>query len=154
MPARASKDNAWTDNQVIFHVANDLYTTSGAHYGSRLLFDKQDHLFFAMGERNGNNPNFAQDLTKPLGKILRMNDDGTAPKDNPFVNTPGADPRIWTYGHRNPEGLAWDPVSGALTCGRIQNHCSLEFDKCSTSADCCDPGLQCINSVCTLVIPH
>ena len=111
---KISKTNEWTDNQVIFHVANDLYTTSGAHYGSRLLFDKQNHLFFTMGERNGNNPNYAQDLTKPLGKVLRMNDDGTVPKDNPFVNTPGADARIWTYGHRNPEGLAWDPVTGAL----------------------------------------
>ena len=56
----------------------------------------------------------AQDLTKPLGKIHRVNDDGTVPKDNPFVNTPGAVPTIWTYGHRNPEGLAWDPVSGKL----------------------------------------
>jgi glucose/arabinose dehydrogenase len=111
---KISKTNEWTGQEVIFHVANDLYTTSGAHYGSRLIFDKQDHLFFTMGERNGNNPNYAQDLSKPLGKVLRMNDDGSAPKDNPFVNTPGADPRIWTYGHRNPEGLAWDPVTGAL----------------------------------------
>ena len=56
----------------------------------------------------------AQDLTKPLGKIHRVNDDGTAPKDNPFVATAGAVPTIWSYGHRNPEGLAWDPVTGLL----------------------------------------
>lgn len=50
----------------------------------------------------------AQDLSKPLGKIHRVNDDGSIPKDNPFVNTPNALPSIWTYGHRNPQGLAWD----------------------------------------------
>lgn len=111
---KLDRNNTWTSQQDVFRVGNELYTTSGAHYGSRLLFDKEGHLFFAMGERNGNNPNYAQDLSKPLGKILRMNDDGTVPKDNPFVNTPNADPRIWTYGHRNPEGLAWDPVTGAL----------------------------------------
>ena len=52
----------------------------------------------------------AQDLSKPLGKIHRVNDDGSIPKDNPFVNTPNALPSIWTYGHRNPQGLAWDPA--------------------------------------------
>jgi glucose/arabinose dehydrogenase len=56
----------------------------------------------------------AQDLAKPLGKIHRVNDDGTAPKDNPFVATAGAVPTIWSYGHRNPEGLAWDPMTGML----------------------------------------
>jgi glucose/arabinose dehydrogenase len=111
---KINKNNEWTDQQTIFHVANELYTTAGAHYGSRLLFDRDNHLFFTMGERNGNNPNYAQDLTKPLGKVHRFNDDGTIPKDNPFVNTPGAVASIWTYGHRNPEGLAWDPVTGNL----------------------------------------
>ena len=52
----------------------------------------------------------AQDLSKPLGKIHRVNDDGSIPKDNPFVNTPNALPSIWSYGHRNPQGLAWDPA--------------------------------------------
>ena len=50
----------------------------------------------------------------PLGKVHRINDDGSIPSDNPFVNTPGAVPSIWTYGHRNPEGLAWEPGTGAL----------------------------------------
>jgi len=106
--------NEWTDQQTIFRVAPELYTTSGAHYGSRLLFDQQNHLFFTLGERNGNNPNMAQSLSSPLGKVHRFNDDGTVPTDNPFVNTPDAVKSIWTYGHRNPEGLAWDPVTGAL----------------------------------------
>ena len=56
----------------------------------------------------------AQDLSNPLGKIHRVNDDGSVPKDNPFVNRPGAVPTIWSYGHRNPQGLAWDPVTGKL----------------------------------------
>lgn len=105
--------NEWTDQQTIFRAPVDLYTTSGAHYGTRLLFDRENHLFFALGDRNFNTPNKAQDLTSPFGKVHRFNDDGTVPKDNPFVNTPGAVGSIWTYGHRNPEGLAWDP-SGAL----------------------------------------
>ena len=107
--------NEWTDQQVIWRGANELYTTSGAHYGSRLLFDTQNHLFFAMGDRNITMPkNYAQDLTSPLGKVHRFNDDGTIPNDNPFVNTPDAVKSIWTYGHRNPEGLAWDPATGNL----------------------------------------
>jgi glucose/arabinose dehydrogenase len=109
---KIDKNNEWTTDKFIFRVAPELYTTQGAHYGSRFIWDKEGHLFFTMGER-GNQVN-AQDLTKPLGKIHRFNDDGSVPKDNPFVNTPGAVPTIWTYGHRNPEGLAWDPVSGKL----------------------------------------
>ena len=104
--------NEWTDQQVIFRAPAELYTTAGAHYGCRMIFDRQNHLFFSIGER-GNMKN-AQDLTTPLGKIHRINDDGSVPTDNPFVNMPGAVPTIWTYGHRNPEGLAWDPVTGML----------------------------------------
>lgn len=110
---KISPTNAWTDEQTIFRAPTDLYTSSGAHYGSRLLFDRDNHLFFTLGDRNSS-PNPAQDLKSPLGKVHRFNDDGTTPKDNPFVNTPGAVGSIWTYGHRNPEGLAWDPVSGNL----------------------------------------
>src|SRR5581483_7647987 len=72
----------------------------------------QGHLFFSLGER-GTMQN-AQDLKNPLGKIHRVNDDGTIPKDNPFVNRPDALPSIWSYGHRNPQGLAWHPVTGKL----------------------------------------
>ena len=111
---KLDRNNQWTQEQTIFRASTDLYTTSGAHYGSRLLFDRQNHLFFTLGDRNNNMPNRAQDLTSPLGKVHRFNDDGTVPRDNPFVNTPGAVGSIWTYGHRNPEGLAWDPVTGLL----------------------------------------
>jgi glucose/arabinose dehydrogenase len=111
---KISKNNEWTDQQVLFRSPAELYSARGEHYGSRFLWDKEGHLFFTLGER-GKMEN-AQDLTKNngLGKIHRINDDGTVPKDNPFVNTPGADPTIWSYGHRNPQGLAWDPVTGKL----------------------------------------
>jgi glucose/arabinose dehydrogenase len=105
--------NEWTDQQTVWRAPNELYTTSGAHFGTRLTFDRENHLFFALGDRNFN-PNKAQDLSSPFGKIHRFNDDGTVPKDNPFVGTPNAVASIWSYGHRNPEGFAWDPVSGAL----------------------------------------
>ena len=109
---KISKNNEWTDQQVIFRSPNDLYVASGVHFGSRFIWDKQGHLFFSLGER-GTMQN-AQDLKNPLGKIHRVNDDGTIPKDNPFVSRADALPSIWSYGHRNPQGLAWDPVTGKL----------------------------------------
>jgi glucose/arabinose dehydrogenase len=109
---KLDSNNAWTDTQEIFRAPAALYTPSNIHYGSRLLFDRAGHLFYSLGER-GEMKN-AQDLSSPLGKVHRVNDDGTIPADNPFVNTPGAVPSIWTYGHRNPQGLAWDPVTGLL----------------------------------------
>jgi aldose sugar dehydrogenase len=107
---RIDKQNRWVDNQVIFRAPMSVYTRDGSHYGSRFLFDRKGHVFYSLGER-GDMTN-AQRLDTPLGKIHRINDDGTVPKDNPFVNTPGAIPTIWSYGHRNPEGLTFDPVTG------------------------------------------
>jgi glucose/arabinose dehydrogenase len=109
---KINKNNEWTDEQVLFRAPAALYSSTNAHYGSRFTFDKQGHLFFTLGEKN--NMVHAQDLGDPLGKIHRVNDDGTIPKDNPFVNRPGAVPSIWSYGHRHPQGLAWDPVTGKL----------------------------------------
>jgi glucose/arabinose dehydrogenase len=109
---KLSATNEWTDQQIIFRAPAELYTPSGSHFGSRMIFDRVGHLFFTIGERGAMES--AQDLTKPLGKIHRVNDDGTVPNDNPFVGTAGAVRTIWSYGHRNPEGLAWDPVAGLL----------------------------------------
>lgn len=110
---KINAQNEWTDNQVIFRSPEKLYATTAVHYGSRFLWDKQDHLFFTLGERG--TMQSAQDIIgNSLGKIHRINDDGSAPKDNPFYNKEGADKTIWSYGHRNPEGLAWDPVTGKL----------------------------------------
>jgi glucose/arabinose dehydrogenase len=104
--------NEWTDQQVLFRAKPEYYTVSNAHYGSRFIFDRQGHLFYTLGEKN-NMPR-SQDLTDPLGKIHRVNDDGSVPKDNPFAGKADALPTIWSYGHRNPQGLAWDPVTGKL----------------------------------------
>ncbi len=81
-------------------------SNSGVHFGCRMFFDKNGYLFYSIGER-GTKTN-AQDLTNYCGKIHRIHDDGSIPVDNPFVKTPGAVGSIWSYGHRNPQGLWYD----------------------------------------------
>lgn len=86
---------------------------SGAkHYGSRLVFGRDGTLFVTLGERF----TFAtaQDLSNDLGKVVRINPDGSIPQDNPFVGQAGARPEIWSYGHRNPQGAVLHPVTGEL----------------------------------------
>jgi len=85
---------------------------SGAHFGSRVVFDGKGYVFISSGER-GTKPN-AQDLTNHLGKVIRLHEDGKVPTDNPFVNTPGAKPEIWSYGHRNPQGLIYNKANETL----------------------------------------
>lgn len=109
---KINANNEWTDQQFIYRADPSLYTGSGAHYGLRFTFDREGHLFYSIGER-GAIAN-AQNLSSALGKIHRVNDDGTPVKDNPFINTPNAVPTIWSYGHRNPQGFAWHPITGAL----------------------------------------
>jgi aldose sugar dehydrogenase len=106
------RDGAFVDQQQIFKADPSLYRKGGPRFGSRLLFDRKGHLFFSVGDRAS--PGDEQDLSHPNGKVYRVNDDGSIPKDNPFVNRPGALPAIWTYGHRNPQGLAFSPVTGEL----------------------------------------
>jgi len=77
------------------------------HFGGRLVFATDGKLFVSLGERFTFTP--AQDLSNDLGKVVRINPDGSVPKDNPFVGHVEARPEIWTYGHRNPQGLAFDP---------------------------------------------
>ena len=81
-------------------------TDTNYHFGSRIAFDEKGHVFFSVGDR-GKRPN-GQDLTNHAGSIIRINLDGSIPKDNPFIKTKGALPEIWSYGHRNPQGLAYD----------------------------------------------
>jgi glucose/arabinose dehydrogenase len=96
---------------------NELFSAepvvnSGVHFGSRVVFDGNGHIFLSCGER-GNMQN-AQNLGNHLGKVLRLNDDGSVPADNPFVGRADAKPQIWSYGHRNPQGLYYDNSSGKL----------------------------------------
>lgn len=106
------RDNAWVDQQFVFKAGPELFYTGNSHYGTRFIFDREGHLFYTLGERG--HPEDAQDLSKPTGKIHRVNDDGSVPKDNPFAGKPGVVGTIWSYGHRHPQGLAFDPVTGAL----------------------------------------
>ncbi|MBP2229997.1 glucose/arabinose dehydrogenase [Azospirillum agricola] len=88
---------------------------STKHYGSRLVFDRAGHLYITLGERSDEQfRTQAQDLNSHLGKLIRVNRDGSVPADNPFVNRPGALPEIWSYGHRNAQGAALHPQTGAL----------------------------------------
>ena len=79
---------------------------SDYHFGSRITFDGEGHLFFSIGDR-GHRPN-SQDLGTHSGSILRLKIDGSVPDDNPLVNRTDALPEIWSYGHRNPQGLFYD----------------------------------------------
>ena len=83
------------------------------HWGSRIVFRPDGTLFVTLGERF-NYSERAQDLAATLGKIVRINPDGSAPRDNPFVNRAGAQPEIWSYGHRNVQAAALDPETGQL----------------------------------------
>lgn len=98
------------DFTVIFRQMPKLST--GAHFGSRLVFDHQGHLFIALGENNQRST--SQDLDKLQGKVVRLYPDGRIPDDNPFIGNEHARPEIWSYGHRNQQGAALNPWTGEL----------------------------------------
>lgn len=107
------RDNTLVDQQAIYEAPLALYPSlGGVHFGGRIAFDRDGYLFFTIGER-GRMQN-AQDLTGPMGKVHRIFDDGRVPDDNPFARDPKSVRSIWSYGHRNPQGLAFHPVTGAL----------------------------------------
>ena len=88
---------------------------SHLHFGSRLVFDKDGHLFIALGERSRvGMREEAQALDSHLGKVVRIFPDGSVPEDNPFIGQDGAQPEIWSYGHRNQQGAALHPETGQL----------------------------------------
>ncbi len=108
---RLADDNTrLEDFTVIFRQQPKLST--GVHLGSRLAFDAEGHLFIALGENN-QRPT-AQDLGKLQGKVVRIYPDGRIPEYNPFTGTAGTRPEIWSYGHRNQQGAAFNPWSGRL----------------------------------------
>lgn len=85
----------------------------GVHFGSRLVFDHQGFLYFSIGDR-GNRDENPQNVTRDCGKIYRIQDDGTIPKDNPFINVTNAKKAIYSYGHRNPQGMTLHPETGKI----------------------------------------
>lgn len=104
-------DGSLEDATVIFR--QEPAVDSGHHFGSRLVWARDGTLFVSLGDR-GSERDRAQTLDNHIGKLLRITADGGAPADNPFVNRPDAKPEIWSYGHRNQQGAALHPVSGAI----------------------------------------
>jgi glucose/arabinose dehydrogenase len=104
------KDNRLEDFQVLF-VATP-YVKSNKHFGSRLVFDGEGHLFMTVGERGERDR--SQDINDHNGSVLRLNEDGSIPEDNPFVGRDDAKAAIYSYGHRNPQGATQHPQTGAL----------------------------------------
>lgn len=103
-------DNKLVDKKVIFKLSPKSNT--GYHFGSRLLFDQQGYLFITLGDRGDQER--AQNLNGHAGSLIRINKDGSVPKDNPFVNTPNVKAEIYTYGNRNMQGIAMHPETGAV----------------------------------------
>jgi len=99
------KNNALQQTEVLFK-ANPAGDRRH-HFGSRIVFDDNGHVFFTIGDRGVKED--AQDLSKHSGSVIRLKDDGSIPADNPFVGQEGKRPEIWSYGHRNPQGMIITP---------------------------------------------
>lgn len=110
MRAQLNND-ALTNSEVLYKAEPN--SSRGQHYGSRIVFDDEGYLFFSIGDR-GNRDVLPQDITMDGGKIYRLNDDGSIPSDNPFVGEDGAKEAVYSYGHRNPQGMALNPQSGMI----------------------------------------
>ena len=104
-------DTALENTQVIWRQTPKVGGSN--HWGSRLVFARDGTLYITTGDRYGQKDR-AQDLTSTLGKVVRINPDGSFPADNPFVKRTGALPEIWSYGHRNLQGAALHPGTGQL----------------------------------------
>ncbi len=100
-----------TNLQVLYKATPN--TMASYHFGSRITFDNEGYLYFSVGERGNRDVN-PQDINRDGGKIYRLNANGTIPKDNPFVNKKGAKKAIYSYGHRNPQGMVKHPVTGEI----------------------------------------
>ena len=106
------KDNTWSDEEVLFEAPHETYLPTRHHYGCRIVFDRKGHLYFSIGDRGRSRQ--AQDLSRPNGKTHRIMTDGSVPKDNPFVERHDALPTVYSYGHRNPQGLAVHPENDTV----------------------------------------
>ena len=105
-------NNRLVDSQIIFRPEEKFFTKKSLHFGSRIIFDDDGFIYFCIGDRGDRD--LAQNLDMPNGKMYRIRDDGTIPIDNPFYYTKGAIKSIWSYGHRNPQGLAIHPLTRQL----------------------------------------
>lgn len=100
----------WVDEEIIYRAPFEFYTRgTDLAAGGRIAFDPDGYVFISVGDRGG-----AQDLRRPDGKMHRLHDDGRIPRDNPFANQANALPSIWSYGHRSPQGLEFNPKTAEL----------------------------------------
>ncbi|WP_439153371.1 PQQ-dependent sugar dehydrogenase [Winogradskyella sp.] len=110
--ARAKlNDDTLTNLEVLYKASPN--SRRGQHFGSRLVFDKEGYLYFSIGDRGNRDVN-PQDITRDCGKVYRLNDDGTIPEDNPFVDVQNAKRAIYSYGHRNPQGMTLHPETNEI----------------------------------------
>ena len=114
-------DGQWVDVETIWHAPRSFYVaTPDTGAGGRITFDESGHVYISVGIKSpdeGDRDTTPQDLAKPYGKIHRVRDDGRIPADNPFAaaaNVPFSVRSIWTYGHRSPQGLEWNPWRKAV----------------------------------------
>ena len=113
---RLDPEAARLEDFEVLHAARPFVDSTG-HYGSRLAFDDADRLYVTVGDRQFKNfgpDHVAQRLDTELGVVLRLEADGSVPTDNPFLDDPAARDAIYSYGHRNPQGLTVHPETGAL----------------------------------------
>ncbi|WP_086478087.1 PQQ-dependent sugar dehydrogenase [Arenibacter amylolyticus] len=103
--------NSLTEKEVLYKAGPN--TTRGQHFGSRIAFDKDGYLYFSIGDRGDRDVN-PQDITRDGGKVYRIHRDGSIPSDNPFVDKEGAKTAVFSYGHRNPQGMVQHPETGAI----------------------------------------
>jgi glucose/arabinose dehydrogenase len=109
---RLSDDLSTLENvEELFAVNFDIATTR--HHGGKILFDRDGYLWLSLGD-GGDHMDEAQDPSNHIGTLIRLNDDGTVPSDNPFAGGNGGAPEVWSYGHRNIQGLAQHPQTGTV----------------------------------------
>ena len=98
--------------EIIYEAPVEVFSARRQHYGSRIVFDDEGYMFFTIGDRGQRD--LAQSIRTPNGKVHRLHDDGRIPTDNPFYYIPEAVKSIWSFGHRNPQGLDRHPETGTL----------------------------------------
>ncbi len=103
--------NSLVEQQVLYKASPDSHR--GQHFGSRIEFDNEGYLFFSVGDRGNRDVN-PQDISLDCGKVYRLHDDGSIPDDNPFINSSIAKKAIYSYGHRNPQGMIKHPETGEI----------------------------------------
>ena len=105
------KESSLTNLKLLYKASPN--SKKGQHFGSRIVFDNKGYLFFSIGDRGNRDVN-PQNISNDGGKIYRLNLDRSIPNDNPFINAPAAKKAIYSYGHRNPQGMAVNPKTGKI----------------------------------------